>query len=326
MPLVSIITPSYNQAAFLGQTIRSVLAQDYTPVEYAIIDGASTDGSQEVIQRYAGQLAWWVSEPDSGQAEAINKGLSQARGDIVAWLNSDDLYLPGVITAAVAALEADPRLGMVFGDAITIDTHGRPLNRLSFGDWGLAEFLRFRIICQPAVFMRKAVLEKAGLLAPSFHYMLDHHLWLRIARLAPVRHIPALWAAARHHAGAKNVAQAPGFGRETLHLLEWLQLQPEFAALVAQDRRRVEAGARRLNARYLLDGGLPGPALREYSRALLLNPPFALQHTHRMIFAVFSLLGAKGLAGWYFRLRRERQPDLSGLPEIQSWPGLTLSD
>jgi glycosyltransferase involved in cell wall biosynthesis len=153
--LVSIVTPSFNQADYLEQTIQSVLAQDYPWIEYIIIDGASTDGSVEIIERYAGRLAWWVSEPDRGQAEAINKGLQRANGEIVAWLNSDDLYLPGAVSRAVAALQANHALGLVYGDALTIDAQGRPIHSLVFGEWGLEELIRFRIICQPAVFMRR---------------------------------------------------------------------------------------------------------------------------------------------------------------------------
>jgi hypothetical protein len=323
VPLVSIITPSYNQAAFLEQSMRSVLAQDYSPVEYIVVDGASTDGSLEIIRRYADRLAWWVSESDEGQADAINKGLLRARGEIVAWLNSDDLYMPGAIRAAVTALQADARLGMVFGDAITIDSRGRPLNRLTFGDWGLAELVGFRIICQPAVFMRRAALDQAGLLDPSYHFLLDHHLWIRLARLGPIQHIPASWAAARHHPAAKNVAQAAGFGLDAFRILEWMQNQPDLAEMIARDKKRVEAGAHRLRARYLLDGGLPGPALRAYGRALLASPAFALKHWHRMVYAALSLLGGKNLAGWYYRLApNRRRPDLAGIPGLEGWPGL----
>jgi len=248
LPPVSIITPSYNQAAFLEQTICSILGQSYPRIEYMLVDGGSSDGSVEIIQRYAHRLAWWVSERDSGQAEAINKGLRRASGEIVAWLNSDDLYLPGAVAQAVAAFQADPSLGLVYGDAITIDAHGKPLGRFAFGDWSLLDLAGFRIICQPAVFMRRSVLERAGYLEPSFHFMLDHHLWIRMARLAPVRHVAStsgpepvlgLWAAARHHPGAKNVSQAAGFGRETLEVLEWMKTQPDLAALIQRNHRRV---------------------------------------------------------------------------------------
>jgi len=328
-PLVSIITPSYNQASFLEQTIRSVLAQEGVRIEFLIVDGGSTDGSLEIIQSYSQQLAWWVSEPDNGQAEAINKGLQRANGEYVAWLNSDDLYLPGAVSAAVALLESNPDLGMVFGDAITIDPQGRPLNRLSFGDWGLDELMGFRIICQPAVFMRRPLLEKIGYLDPSYHYLLDHQLWLRIARIAPIKHASAIWAAARQHPDAKNVAQAPGFGQEALRIRAWMETQPDLAARIARRKRAVDAGVHRLNARYLLDGGLPAPALRAYWRAVLAQPGFALKHWHRMLYAAISLLGGnnlawQNLARWYYRLRPDRRPDLSDLPALKSWPGLLL--
>jgi len=328
-PLVSIITPSYNQAKFLEGTIRSVLGQEGVQIEYLVVDGGSTDGSLDIIRRYAQQLTWWVSEPDNGQAEAINKGLQHASGNYVAWLNSDDIYLPGAVGSAVDILEANPELGMVFGDAITIDPQGRPLNRLSFGNWGLDELLGFRIICQPAVFMRRALLEKIGYLDPTYHYLLDHQLWIRIARTAPVRHVADLWAAARQHPQAKNVAQAPGFGEEALRLRVWMETQPDLAVHISRRRRAVDAGVHRLNARYLLDGDLPGPALKEYGRALLAQPGFALKHWHRMLYAGLSLLGGKDLAGkilapWYYRLRPDRRPDLSNFPALQNWPGLLL--
>ncbi|MEJ2596864.1 MAG: glycosyltransferase family 2 protein [Anaerolineales bacterium] len=327
-PLVSIITPSYNQAGYLEATIRSVLAQDYSSLEYLIVDGASQDGSQEIIQRYAGRLAWWVSEPDSGQADAINKGFHHARGEILAWLNSDDVYLPGAVRSALDVLRANPQVGMVFGDAITIDPSGRPLNRLSFGDWGLSELMNFRVICQPAVFMRRSVLEKAGYLDVSFHYMLDHHLWLRMARLAPVQHVPQLWAADRHHPAAKNVTQAAGFGQETLRLVDWMRLQPDLAPRLRADRRHVLGGAYRLNARYLLDGGQPAPALRSYLKALWYWPGFAWDHKHRMAYALVRWLVGARPADWFARrapVRPDRQPQLSGLPGIQDWPGLSLA-
>jgi len=323
MSLVSIVTPSYNQAAFLEQTMRSVLAQDYAPIEYIVVDGASSDGSPDIIKRYADKLAWWVSEPDSGQAEAINKGLNRAQGEIVAWLNSDDLYLPGIVSGAVAALQADPHLGMVFGDAITIDAEGQPLNRLSFGDYGLKELMGFRIICQPAVFMRRAVLERASLgpekaaLDTSYHFMLDHHLWLRMAKIAPIQHVSTLWAAARHHPAAKNVAQAAGFADETRRLLTWMQQQPDLAPLVKANQRMVKAGAYRLTARYLLDGGQPGPALQAYGQAIRSDPVYTLKHWRRIIYAILSLVGGKNLGNVYYRLQRRRQPDLKGIPELE---------
>jgi hypothetical protein len=329
MPLISIITPSYNQAEFLELTIRSVIEQDFSDLEYIIVDGASTDDSVQIIERYADRLAWWVSEPDSGQAEAINKGLSRARGEFVAWLNSDDLYLPGAVSAAAAALGSNSELGMVFGDAITIDTQGRPLNRLVFGDWGLPELMGFRIICQPTVFMRRSVLERAGCLDSNYHYMLDHHLWLRIARMAPIKHVSQYWAAARHHPEAKNVAQAPAFGQESLRVLEWIQNQPDLAHLYEEQEKQVLAGAYRLNARYLLDGEQPGPALHSYGKSLLARPGFAMQHGHRMLYALLSLIGAGELTNNIYRKstdQRKRLTAQADMNKFRGWPGLDLTE
>ncbi len=125
--LVSIITPSYNQAHYLEATIRSVLEQDYSEIEYIIVDGGSTDGSREIIERYSSRLAWWVSEKDRGQTDAINKGFGRAHGEILAWINSDDTYEPGAVAQAVEYLQANPQVGMVYGDARFIDGEGRPI-------------------------------------------------------------------------------------------------------------------------------------------------------------------------------------------------------
>jgi len=308
-PLVSIVTPSFNQAEYLEQTIRSVLDQNYPAIEYFIVDGGSTDGSVDIIRKYESQITWWVSEPDKGQAEAINKGLSRANGEVVAWLNSDDLYMPGSITEAVNSLQVNPQAAMVYGDAMNIDIQGNVIKKLIFPDWGLDDLMAFRIICQPAVFMRRSILDQVGFLDPTYHYMLDTHLWIRMARMGTVVHVPKIFAGARFHPTAKNVAHAPGFGRETLRLLEWMKVQPEYAGLVEQHRRRIEAGAYRLNARYLLDGGLPRQALSAYYQALERDPRYTLRHWHRMIYAVMSLVGGRELAKVYYRLRNILQRD-----------------
>ena len=124
-PLVSIITPSFNQARYLESTIHSVLDQDYPNIEYIIVDGGSTDGSAEIIHGFSDRLAWWVSEKDHGQTDAINKGFARAKGEILAWLNSDDTYQPHAIAEAVGLLRDRPEVGLVYGDANFIDENGR---------------------------------------------------------------------------------------------------------------------------------------------------------------------------------------------------------
>ncbi len=301
---VSIVTPSYNQAAYLEETLCSVLDQGYPDLEYLVVDGGSTDGSLEIIKRYADRLAWWVSEADRGQADAINKGFARATGKYVAWLNSDDAYLPGAIQAAVAALQGHPEAALVYGDMLAVDAAGQVTNTIRYGDWGLDDLMRFDILGQPAVFMRRDALQRAGGLDLRYHYMLDHHLWLRLAQEGRLRHVSAYWARARFHPAAKNVAQAAAFGQEAYRIVAWMATQPALAPRLELDSRRIWAGAYRFDARYLLDGGRPGASLRAYAKSFVQHPPTALAEGHRILYALFSPLRIGWLKRLYLRLRR----------------------
>src|SRR5688572_29578312 len=144
MTLVSIVTPSFNQAAYLEQTIRSVLEQDHPHVEYIVIDGASTDSSNEIIKKYESNLTYWVSEKDNGQAQAINKGFARASGDIAAWLNSDDYYLPGTISEVVKIFKKHPDVALIHGDMLAVDELGETINRLNYKQLTLEDLLCFQ--------------------------------------------------------------------------------------------------------------------------------------------------------------------------------------
>ena len=206
-PLVSIVTPSYNQAQFIEATIQSVLAQDYPEVEYIIIDGGSTDGSVEIIRRYASRLAGWVSEPDHGQTDAINKGFAQAHGEILAWLNSDDVYLPGAITQAVGFLQSHPEVGMVYGDATFINAEGAEIGHFPARQTDYARLRRGYVhIPQQASFFRAQLWRKVGPLDPSFYFAMDYDLWVRLSRLAPLVYVPSPWASFRLHGAGKTIA------------------------------------------------------------------------------------------------------------------------
>jgi len=175
---------------------------------------------------------------------------------------------------------------------------------MTFGDWGLSDLLQFNIISQPGVFIRRSLLERAGFLDPSYHYLLDHHLWLRCARLAPMVYVRERWAAARFHAGAKNVNQAPGFGREADRLVEWLAQQPDFQPEWRRLERRIRAGADRMNGRYLLDGGLAREALARYLAGLARSPAMILPEWRRILFAAASLVvNVDGLRKTYLSRR-----------------------
>ena len=303
-PLVSIITPSFNQARYLEATIESVLSQDYPHIEYIVIDGASTDSSVEIIKKYENRLAYWVSEKDNGQADAINKGLALAKSDIVAWLNSDDYYLPNAISAAVKAFEENPDAVMVYGDILAVDEWGHTINLLKYKQLSKEDLLCFQIIGQPAVFFRREVYEKSGGLDTTFHFLLDHHLWIRIAQHGRILHVPQTWAAARYHAEAKNRAKAAEFGREAFRILDWVKSQPQLAGAISSVERRAHASAHRVDARYLLDGGQSVSALKAWARALLIHPPTALARLNIFISALLHLSGLGALREFVLRRRK----------------------
>ncbi len=295
MTLVSIVTPSFNQAAYLEQAICSVLDQSYREFEYMVVDGGSTDGSLDIIRKYASRLAWWTSSQDQGQADAINQGMRRARGEIVAWLNSDDYYLPGALQGAVEALAAHPGAAMIYGDMLAVDQDGRTINSFRYRQLRLEDLLCFQIIGQPAVFMRRAAFERSGGLELSLNFLLDHQLWLRIASQGEMIHIPQTWAAARYHPRAKNLAQATGFGREAFRILDWAAQEPALRPAWQRVEQRARAAAHRVDARYLLDDGQSWPALRAWTRALALHPPTALARLNIFGSALLNLCGLGGV-------------------------------
>src|SRR5690349_14953821 len=306
MQLVSIITPSYNQAPYLAQTMQSVLEQDYPNIEYIVVDGGSTDSSVEVIKKYADRLAYWISERDSGQAEAINKGFARANGEILAWLNSDDYYMRNTISVAVRCFEQNPDVVMVYGDMLAVDGEGQTINVLKYGQLSLKDLLCFQIIGQPSVFFRRSALEKTGWLDPTFHFMLDHHLWIRLAQQGRILHIPQVWSAARYHPLAKNRARAAEFGREAFRVLDWAKTQPGLREIISGVGRRALASANRYDARYLLDGGQPVSALGAWFRALFIHPPTALARLNILISAFLELIGLSKLRSIILQ-RRQRK-------------------
>lgn len=189
-PLVSIVTPSLNQGRFLRRTIESVLTQDYPNVEYTVIDGGSTDDSIGILKSYQNRLTW-ISEPDRGQANAINKGLSQSKGSILAYLNSDDTLCANAVSAAVDHFIRSPHTDLLYGKGNYID-----INDLVTGPYPTAEYTLGRLmvdccICQPAAFWTAGIAKRVGPFNEDLHFVMDYDYWLRIEKLeGNIEHIP----------------------------------------------------------------------------------------------------------------------------------------
>lgn len=203
-PLVTLVTPSFQQAGYLRQCIESVLGQDYPRIEYLVMDGGSTDGSVEILSEYTSRCRW-TSAADGGQASAINAGLRQARGDIVGFLNSDDWLAPGAVSAAVQALTKNPEVEVVYGQTTIVDHAGRVLRPFPTQSFESATFIQHCFISQPAAFWRRSVHAQFGYFSPAFDHTLDYEFWLRLMQGGTrFLHVDEKWAFAREHAAAKS--------------------------------------------------------------------------------------------------------------------------
>jgi glycosyltransferase involved in cell wall biosynthesis len=238
---LSVITPSFNQAAFLERTIRSVLDQGYEPLEYIVVDGASTDGSVEIIERYADRLAWWVSEPDAGQTDALNKGLRRATGEVIAYINSDDYYLPGAFETALGALERSDAL-WVAGAARFVDADDRLIEVWKpAAPWGGRHWWLLAPwgVPQAATFWRRECFDRYGLFRDDMDYVFDTEFGLRLALAG---HLPERvdreLAVRVVHEAAKSWDRSR-FEREQERFVDlfWDRLSPS-------ERRRLVAGRR----------------------------------------------------------------------------------
>ena len=231
LPKISIITPSFNQGQYLEETILSVLNQDYPALEFFIIDGGSTDSSVEIIKKYAHRLTYWESKPDRGQSHAINKGFRMASGEIVAWLNSDDLLAPGALKVVAQAWQQNPGLGLISGQTEIIDQAGKPTGNIFGSEPNVINSLLSseNPISQPSTFFSTSALKEVGFLDETLHMSMDWDLWLRIGARYPTLFIPKMLSKSRNWEMTKTRTQLVRSGPEHIRIVKnFIKQNPDF--------------------------------------------------------------------------------------------------
>jgi glycosyltransferase involved in cell wall biosynthesis len=272
MPVVSIVTPCRNAARFIGETVRSVLDQDYPDIEYVVMDGASTDGTLDALAAYRRRLRA-ISAPDRGQADAVNRGFAETSGAIFAFLNADDLYHAGAIRAAVEAFAAHPEVGAIYGRARFIDESGQPVGSYPVEPFNRARLARRCYICQPAAFIRREAFAACGGLDIGIRYAMDYDLWIRLSALYPMLQIDRELADSRLHPASKTLAEMPAAMRETIELLRRHYGYVPYNWLYGY--------AHRLGTRQALASAAPTASLASAFRSLAMGARYNWRHPFR---------------------------------------------
>ena len=213
----SIITPSFNQARFIARTIESVRSQSHPAMEHLVFDGGSTDGTVDILRK-CGDAITWESAPDRGQSHAVNKGFARAKGDVIGWINSDDIYCPGTFEAVVAYFACHEDADVVYGDSYYIDENDNVTGEFRAGEWDYERLKEANFIRQPALFIRRSVPERFGGLNEDLHYEMDYDYWLRIGRHLRFHHLPRFLVGMRYYDACKSRRNRPAVGRERLRV------------------------------------------------------------------------------------------------------------
>lgn len=276
-PRISIVTPSFNQGEFIEETIRSVLLQGYPDLEYIIIDGGSTDKSVEIVKKYEPWLSYWVSEPDRGQSDAINKGWKQCTGEIVAYLNSDDVYTPSAISEAVSTFFRGPEYAVVHGLTTIIDEYS-DTGKLFGSPFDLISSLNGcnNPVAQPSAFIRRKFIDEVGLMDIKLHRAMDYDLWLRLGIKYPFYFVPRAWSKSRHHSESKTLTSVT-LRSDALPILEKFYATPKLPQEILRIKKRSLAWAHLFRALDFYHSKKPVSARYHALRAFILNKEVCLK-------------------------------------------------
>jgi glycosyltransferase involved in cell wall biosynthesis len=305
-PLLSVVTPAYNQASFLRDTIESVLTQDYPHIEYRVIDDGSTDGTAATLAGYDGRILW-ETQANRGQTPTINKGWALAKGDVLTWLNSDDTFLPGAVAKAMRYLKEHPDVGIVFGRTLFTDERGTPLEPTR--DIGVFDYIEFVVGCenpipQPSAFLRREVVEDIGPLNDRHYYFMDWDYWLRAGARHRIAYIPEILSTYRLHAESKTVAHGLKYGADLEGMYREYFAGGDVPEPVRQRERLAKANMYFTSGGYYLRSGDAASAAQMGFRALKQYPTLLLSPKllHKFFYCTLGLnpvyRGGRALASW----------------------------
>jgi glycosyltransferase involved in cell wall biosynthesis len=292
LPLVSVVTPTLNQAAFIRETIESVLSQDYPRIEYYVVDGGSTDSTLDILAEYAGRVPW-ESEDKLAQTPAINRGWIRAKGEILAWLNSDDTYLPGAVSKAVGYLTQHPEVGIVFGETQDTLEDGTPVG--TFKPKRGFDYDEFVLRCenpipQPSAFIRRSVVEDIGMLDPYYYFCMDWDFWLRAGLRHRIGYIPERLSTYRLHPHSKTVSQARRAAPELERMYRKFFAREDLPARIRRMEARAMANMCFTSGGYFMRGGDPESAARVAQQAVRWDPWLLSRPTglHKFLYCAFG--------------------------------------
>lgn len=275
LPTLTVVTPAYNQAEFLRDTIESVLTQDYPNIEFVVLDDGSTDETPAILAEYGDRFRW-ETHTNMGQTATINKGWSMTSGEIITWLNSDDtFYNSSCVSEAVDYLMARPDVGIVFGDSMFTEADGTELGpSRPIIDFTYEKMVRTceNFISQPSAFIRRAVIEKVGHLDPKYYYFMDWDLWIRAGIYFKIEHVDAIWSTYRLHAESKTVAQSKKAAPELEYLYEKYFSRDDVPAHIRAFEKEAMMNMCFTSGGYFLNGNDVSSATRMAKKAFEYNP------------------------------------------------------